>query len=148
MRQTGLAAMAAMLLTAAAPPTKGVETLGWMSGAWLQEKDGSWAEEHWSTPRGGVMLGTGLSGREGKASEFEFFRIAMDGGTLTFFASPDGRTAVPFRLVSSSAREAVFENPGHDYPQRIAYRLEGKMLLGTISLQDGSNPMRWRYKRR
>jgi hypothetical protein len=44
--------------------------------------------------------------------------------------------------------EAVFENPHHDFPQRIVYRREGKALIATVSLNDGSNAMSWRYRRR
>jgi hypothetical protein len=44
--------------------------------------------------------------------------------------------------------EAVFENARHDFPQRIVYRREGKRLVATVSLKDGSNAMSWRYRRR
>jgi hypothetical protein len=44
----------------------------------------------------------------------------------------DGRTGTPFRLTGLSATEAVFENPQHDYPQRIIYRKSGNRLDARI----------------
>ncbi len=134
---------------AATPPPLPIETLAWMSGDWAEEKDGRWTEERWSRPRGGVMLGTSLSGRGGEAGDYEFIRIAHDAdGTLTYFASPRGAPPVPFRLTSGGAGEAVFENPRHDYPTRIVYRRQANVLTATISGPGGAKPMRWRYKRR
>jgi hypothetical protein len=132
-----------------AVPSRGVAALAWMSGDWVEEKDGRWTEERWSRPRGGVMLGTSLSGRGGQAGDYEFVRIAAGAdGIPTYFASPRGAPAVAFRLTSASAGKAVFENVRHDFPQRIAYRRDGATLVATISLADGSNPMSWRYRRR
>lgn len=36
---------------------------------------------------------------------------------------------VAFKLVRNGPREAVFENPEHDFPQRIIYRLESDGAL-------------------
>lgn len=137
------------LLLAAAPARRGAEELGWMSGRWLAQSGERWTEEHWTRPRGGVMLGTGLSGRGGEADNWEFMRIAPDAeGALTFWGSPNGQPAVPFRLVSLSAGEAIFENPAHDFPTRIVYRRTGSGMTATVSGPNGANPQTWRYKRR
>lgn len=126
-----------------------VPDLGWMSGEWVDETaSGSWTQETWSRPRAGVMLGSSLSGEGEDVREHEFIRIAP--GTdrvLTYFASPGGASPVPFRLVSFSDRHAVFENPRHDYPVRIEYRREGRIMTATISGPAGRNPRTWRYRR-
>lgn len=134
---------------AAAPLPLSVDTLGWMSGDWAEDKDGRWTEESWSRPRGGMMLGTSLSGRGGRAGDYEFIRIAADAdGILTYFASHRGSEPVPFRLTSAGPGEAVFENPAHDYPTRIVYRRQGEVLTATISGPGGAKPTSWRYRRR
>jgi hypothetical protein len=134
---------------ATAVPAQGVAALVWMSGDWIEEKDGRWTEERWSRPRGGVMLGTSLSGRGAAVGDYEFIRLAPGpDGTPTYFASPRGAPAVAFRLTSASAGEAVFENPRHDYPTRIAYRRRGDTLTATISGPGGANPSSWNYRRR
>jgi uncharacterized protein DUF6265 len=125
-----------------------VAALAWLSGSWATEGEGSggrWTEERWTPPRGGMMLGTGLSGGD-KADNFEFMRIAADAeGVISFWGSPNGQKPVPFRLVSASAGEAVFENPEHDFPTRIAYRRSGNVLTATVSGPGGSGEQSWRY---
>ena len=135
-------------LLAAAAPAHEASDLGWMSGRWISETDGRWTEESWTRPRAGMMLGTGRSGRGAELRDWEFMRIAPDAeGVLAFWGSPKGAAGVPFRLASLTAGEAVFENRSHDYPQRIVYRRDGKALIATVSLADGSNAASWRYRR-
>ena len=144
--------IAAVLLLAAMPASAAdIADLEWLVGAWATEAKGEavrWTEERWSPPRAGTMLGTGLSGRGGKALSYEFMRIAVDEkGEIAFWGSPQGATPVPFRLESLTESEAVFVNPGHDYPQRIVYRVTGRGMTATTSLADGSNAQSWKYKR-
>ena len=141
------AAFAASSALAQAPAT--VEALDWMSGAWVSEAEGRWTEEHWTSPRGGLMLGVNRSGKADKAGAFEFLRISpgKEGG-VSYYAAPGGQPPVEFKLVSASASEVLFENPGNDYPTRIAYRRDGDALVATISGPDGGNPMSWTFRRR
>ena len=122
--------------------------LDWLSGRWIQEEGGRWAEESWSDARGGVLLGTSKTGHDAALTGFEFMRIAADReGRLSFYGLPQGTTPVAFRLVSSGERSAVFENPLHDYPQRISYRREGDVLTATISDIGGGKAVTWRFER-
>jgi hypothetical protein len=141
--------VAAIVSLAAAQPAATVDQLAWLSGTWVAESEDGWTEERWATPRGGVMLGTSLTGRGQRARGYEFMRIAADAeGRLTFWASPGGQTPVPFRLISASASEAVFENAQNDYPNRIVYRRRGNVLLAEISGAGGVNPQFWHYELR
>ena len=147
----GLIALAAAAGAAPAPAKgrAGIDQAGWLAGVWAVETEGRWTEERWAPPRGGVMLGTSLSGKGAVASSFEYMRIAVDsGGGLTFWGSPDGKPPVPFRLVDGGPKLLVFENPAHDYPTRITYRRDGDALVATIAGPGGANPMSWRYRRR
>lgn len=137
--------LAAMLALQAAAS---VGDLGWLSGRWEATEPGRWTEESWSAPRAGVLLGYSRSGRGETAREFEHLRIqAGEDGIPVYWASPGGRVAVGFRLVSAGATEVVFENPDHDFPQRIRYRRDGDALVATISAIDGANAMSWTYRR-
>lgn len=148
MMRTTLAALVGLILVAAAPaPT--VDDLGWMAGSWVQEKDGRWTEEYWTIPRGGVMLGASRSGRGEVLREFEFLRLQADAdGAISYLAQPGGRPPVAFRLAQHDAMTATFENPAHDYPQRLRYVRKGDIMTATISMIDGSKPMSWTYRRR
>ena len=141
--------LAALLVAAPTAEVGHADELAWMAGSWVSEGDSQWTEERWSRPRGGVMLGTGLSGQGGRAESFEFMRIAADEeGRLTFWAAPEGGSPTAFRYETGGEREAAFVNPGHDYPQRISYRREGPELVATISRADGSRSQTWRFVRR
>ena len=137
----------ALLLTGATPPDD-VNDLAWMSGRWEAQTDGRWTEESWSAPRGGVMLGFSRSGREEVLREFEFLRIqAGEDGVPVYLAQPGRRPAVAFRLTAREGTSATFENPAHDFPQRIRYRRDGETMVATISTIDGSNAMNWTFRR-
>lgn len=150
MRMGGVAAMMLLagLATLAAAPAAGVEDISWLSGTWVSREGDRWTEEWWTPPRGGIMIGAGFSGRGETASSFEHMRImAGEDGAVAFHGMPGGAPAVRFPLVKGGKGEAVFENPAHDYPQRISYRLEGETLVATTSLMDGSKPQSWTYRR-
>lgn len=144
------AALALLLLTGLVPPPARVGDLAWMSGRWqTAAADGSWTEEVWSEPRGGMMLGYSRSGRGETLGEFEFIRLqAGEDRVPVYLAQPGGRPPVPFRLTWRQDTMATFENPAHDFPQRIVYRRAGDTMVATISALDGSNAMRWTYRRR
>ncbi|MBK7284377.1 MAG: hypothetical protein IPI83_08420 [Sphingomonadales bacterium] len=118
----------------------------WMAGAWIETKGEGWTDEFWTPMRGGIMIGAGRSGTGEALSSWESLRIERGtDGVLTFWGSPGGAKPVPFRMVSSTATEIVFANPAHDYPQRIHYWRDGKLLNAEISLADGSKSLRWTY---
>lgn len=143
-----IAAGLGLMLVAAAPAAK-VDDLAWLTGQWISETDDRWTEESWTGPRGGVMLGHSRSGRGNALREFEFLRIAAGAdGAPTYIAQPGGGAPVAFALVRHDTASATFENPAHDYPQRIHYARDGDTLTATISRIDGSRPMRWTYRRR
>ena len=80
------------------------------------------------------MLGISRTVADGKTVEFEFMQIRQeaDGGIL-FIAKPSGQPEATFKLIKSGAREVIFENPQHDFPQRVIYRLQSDgSLLGRI----------------
>lgn len=121
----------------------------WLGGHWVREDKakGSWTEESWLA-RGDLMVGVGMSGSGEKARSFEFMRIAKDkDGVMTFWGSPQGGPPVPFKMVSLSAAEVVFENPAHDFPTRIRYRREDDLLIATVSGPEGKDAQTWRFRR-
>jgi len=81
--------------------------------------------------------------KDGRMVSFEFLRIQATAEGVVYFASPRSRPPVPFALVESGARRAVFENKQHDFPQRILYwldaggamhaRIEGPQAGKTVS---------------
>jgi hypothetical protein len=144
--KTIIGAAFAILLAAQPAPRTGMDDLAWMSGQW-ESADGA-TEEAWTAPRGGMMLGVGRTIHDGVVREYEFLRIqAGADGVPVYWASPNGVTPVGFRLSSAGPSTATFDNPDHDYPQRIRYRRDGEALVATISAIDDSHAMTWTYRR-
>ena len=121
---------------------------GWLAGCWEQVEGEAWTEECWTTPRGGIQIGSGRSGSGEKLRGWESMQIVRgDDGGLTFHASPNGAPRVAFALVSQTAQEVVFANPAHDYPQRVRYWREGERLKAEIALADGLRAIGFTYRR-
>jgi hypothetical protein len=99
--------------------------VAWMAGCWAQQGREAGSVEQWMAPAGGLMLGMARTVKNGRVIEFEFMQIRAEAdGQLSFIAQPQGRPPTAFKLLRQGAAEAVFENPGHDFPQRVAYRRE------------------------
>jgi hypothetical protein len=137
----------ALALASPAPPTD-VSALSWLSGRWIGSHDGADTEEFWSDVRGGTLLGLHRDVKAGKTVGFEFFRIEAVPEGLTYFASPQGRPATPFRAIENVKGRVVFENKEHDFPNRILYWLgeDGRLharIEGTLRGQPASEEWTW-----
>jgi hypothetical protein len=143
-----IALLLVALVTTAAHAAPAAD-LAWMAGDWRRCLAGEIVEERWLGPRGDLLVGVNLtSSKAGKAS-FENMRIARADDGWTFWASPMGRTPVPFKLVESGAQRAVFANPEHVFPARVVYWREGEELLARIegTLRDKPAAVEWRFAR-
>lgn len=130
--------MLALLLALQAAPAPAIDQAAFLAGCWRQDRPNGVVEEQWLAPGGGMMLGMSRTVREGKARAYEFTRIQEADGRLTFFALPSGQPAAAFPLKSAAPGELVFENPAHDFPQRVIYKSQGQDgLLGRIEGEIG-----------
>lgn len=111
-----------------------INDLAWLKGCWSSSRNGRETTEHWLKPAGGTMLGISRTVADAKTVEFEFTQIRQEAsGEIFFIAKPSGQPEATFKLIKGSANEVIFENPQHDFPQRVIYRLQGDgSLLGRI----------------
>lgn len=107
--------------------------LGWLSGHWCGGDDGETIEESWLPPRGGYTLGVSRTMRGEKRTAFEFLRIEPVDGVPTYVAQPGGQAPTRFKRSAGGEQWVRFENPEHDFPQRIEYRRSGDQLVASIS---------------
>lgn len=107
-------------------------------GCW-QSADGS-GTESWTEDPSGWLFGYAVNRDEdGKVTFFEQMRIAD--GVLTVIGPNDDLTE--FTRVKAGP-EYIFENPEHDFPQRIAYTPSKGRLDAYISAMDGSNKIEFK----
>jgi hypothetical protein len=130
------------MLLAACQARADVAALGWLAGCWAQDGQEPGSLEQWTAPAGGTMFGISRTVKNGRTIFFEFLRIVEeDDGWTGLIAAPSGQETARFKMTVFGPREVAFENPAHDFPQRISYRLiaAGK-LLGRIEGTDAGKP--------
>ncbi|GJL97001.1 MAG: hypothetical protein DHS20C06_08180 [Hyphobacterium sp.] len=117
--------------------------LGWMEGHWRSEAEGRVSEEIWTSGEGGLYLAVNRTIRDGQARGFEFLRILETSEGAAYCAQPGDSEAVCFEQVAISENSVTFENPDHDFPQRVTYARDGEALTATISDMSGEQSMRF-----
>lgn len=120
-------------------PVISIQDFDGMAGCWERNdpSKGLLITEQWMKPAGTSMLGMGRTVKNGKTVEFEFMRIEQRADGIFFVAKPStNKDETSFKLKSSTLNEVVFENPEHDFPQRVIYKLNGKTMTGRI---EGTN---------
>ena len=129
------------------PKSYEIKQLSWLVGSWSSSKGDAETDEHWIEPKGGMMLGLNRTTRGEKAS-FEYMRLQQENGTIIFYASPSGQSAVPFKLKSLGENTVVFENVKNDFPQRIYYHRKQDRLHAAIEGNIKGEPKRieWNWK--
>lgn len=119
-------AVLAALLPGPAARAQGddLSRLAWLAGCWKSDTAEAGSVEQWMPPAGGTMLGMSRTVRQGRTVEFEFLQIrAQPDGKLAYVAQPSGQPTATFPLLRLGDTEAAFENPQHDFPQRVVYQL-------------------------
>lgn len=87
------------------------------------------------------MLGVARTVKNGRTVEHEFLQIRLNAeGKIVYIAQPSRQKEATFTATSVSETAVTFENPQHDFPQRISYRaLPGDRLAARIEgLRGGS----------
>lgn len=124
----------ALLCAALAQPAMSqphdLQRLQWLAGCWASATAEPGSGEVWMAPAGGSMLGVSRTVKGGRTVAHEFMQIRpLADGTLAFIAEPSGQRRTEFPLKSFTDTEIVFENPTHDFPQRVAYKFEAPDTL-------------------
>ena len=142
-----LSLLVASTASAQSPPR--VASLDWMAGTWVQETAQASISESWLGPANGMMVAANLAARPDGRRSYEFLRIAETPDGFSYYASPGGKAPVEFKLKDLGERRVVFENAGHDFPQRILYWREGEALVARIEgrIQGKGRSEEWRFSR-
>ena len=123
MRRAAL--LTALLLATGAQAQDSLAPISWLAGCWKAENAEPGSGEQWMPLAGDTLMGVSRTVRGGKTVTWEFMRIARhDDGGFAFFAQPASRPPNSFKVVALDAQHVAFENPAHDFPQKIVYRLE------------------------
>jgi len=144
----GSALAALPALTRAEEPAE-LASLAWLQGCWMQQAAERVVEEQWMAPRAGTMLGMSRTVRGDRLVAHESVLLRERGGRFEYAVSPSGQAPTVFTSISVGANRVVFENPTHDFPQRVAYVRDGSELRAWIEGVLNGQPRRvdYRYQR-
>lgn len=127
-------------------PQRPLARLAFMAGCWRGDAgvDKS-IEEQWTAADSDVMLAATryLDDNTGRTRGWEFSRIVADSSGVVLIPAPMGTAQGHFRLASSAAGEARFEDPAHDHPRRIIYRrIDARTLVVQLDAGEGDREAR------
>jgi hypothetical protein len=147
--------LASFLLACASAPARtddagALVAVDFLVGEWAATTPEGDVREAWGPPRGNAMLGTSHTVAGGQTVFFEYVRIEARASGVVYLASPLGRDPpTEFALVDAGTDRVVFENPKHDFPQRVVYERKGNRLDARIEGTENGKPRTatWSYRR-
>lgn len=110
--------------------------LSWLAGTWKRTngKPGRQAHERWENAGAWQMKGFGVSMKEQDTLFVEKLKLVIKDQAVWYVADvPHNKQEVYFRLTEITPDGFTGENPAHDFPKKIVYKLEGNKLKATIS---------------
>lgn len=115
--------------------------VAWLEGLWEAEDAVRRTVEEWTVTTEQTMEGEGRVYRKdsGAHAGSESLRLVEMGGEVFYLAKTRGNELpIAFRLVTCEPGMATFENPDHDFPQRLVYRRSDESLHVDVSDLDGN----------
>ena len=126
----------------AAPAKGSVNQINWLSGCWQASsaRDGSTINEAWFSPRGGTIMGVGLTYRDDKTITSEVMRMYDEGDSVKLWLKPAGRGEVTFTLDTIGERAAAFSVKEGEIITKLRYEKKSDTeLLATLRFETGEN---------
>lgn len=119
-----------------------IKAAHWILGTWENKSADGVLTDTWTKTNDSTFQGKSYFIKEKDTIHFETIVLQQKGEALTYKATVKGQNEdkpVSFLLTETVANQLVFENPKHDYPQKITYQKDAKNnLVATISgLIDG-----------
>lgn len=110
----------------ASPKVNKLEQLNWVLGTWVMETPDGTFTEYWERTNDSIYAGHGmLVSAKGDTLFSERIKVEQSGDTVYYkpviSRQNDGKETV-FTEKLLADNEVIFENPAHDFPQRIIYK--------------------------
>lgn len=96
------------------------EMLAWLKGEWTNQTGRSKAQQSWSAPINGILVGHEIIATAG-ATSFSFLRITRTPHGLSMFVSINGAKPFEFTATELCSAHVVFQGDTTGYPSRIVY---------------------------
>ncbi|MCB9232575.1 MAG: hypothetical protein H6581_12970 [Bacteroidia bacterium] len=121
-----------------------IAKMSWMLGKWAYITKNIAFYESWESAGVGKMTGSGESREQGKDPILEGLTIESRQGDIYYVADvPANETPISFLLTEQTDSSLVFQNPTHDDPKMISYKMESDGILHAwIEGQNEAGPTR------
>ncbi|MBA4155099.1 DUF6265 family protein [Flavobacterium sp.] len=117
-----------------------LEKANWFIGKWENKTTEGTFSEEWKKENDSLLLGKSFFIKENDTLFSETVRLEQRKNDLFYIVTVPNQNEekpVEFKLTSSSADYLVFENPAHDFPKKITYKLVTKDSLYAEISGDG-----------
>ena len=119
-----------------------IEKMNWLVGNWEQKLPNGLITETWTKENDSTFSGKSYFVKEKDTLSFESIELLQKKDTLYYIPTVKGQNSdkpITFILTTATEKEFTFENPAHDYPQKIVYKkVNDTNLVATISgMQQG-----------
>ncbi|TCN57439.1 hypothetical protein D0809_12735 [Flavobacterium circumlabens] len=101
-----------------------IKIADWLIGNWENKSPDGLLIENWQKVNDSTFSATSYFIKEKDTLHFEKIVLSQKGEKLTYSATVNGQNndkAIDFPSTSETETKLVFENPQHDYPQKITY---------------------------
>jgi len=118
-----------------------LDPVRWLLAKWTSHGENRITTETWTKASPDTFEGVVVSESRdtGEIVPVETLRlVAMSGGVFYIAKVPEHGLPISFRMTVCDEQTAVFENPDHDFPRLIAYRLAADGVL-TVRVTDGAD---------
>jgi len=117
----------------------------WLIGEWEKKDSLGDLKEIWASQDDSTFTGQSYYIQNEKDTlHFEQIELKQDGEHLIYTATVRGEnndSPIPFQMTKDEDSLLVFENPKHDYPQKIQYQLlKNGSLVATVSGKQNKKP--------
>ena len=119
-----------------------IKATNWLLGNWENNSADGNLSETWKKVNDSTFQAQSYFIKEKDTLHFESITLQQKGEELPYTATVQGQNndkPVSFKLTTSTEKQLVFENPKHDYPQKISYnQITTDSLVAKISgIQQG-----------
>jgi len=119
-----------------------LEKMNWLIGNWENKMPEGLLTETWKKDNDSTFSGNSYFINSKDTVHFESIKLYQKADSLIYSATVVGQNnnePVQFNQTSATETEFTFENPKHDYPQKIVYKkVNDNSLVATISgMQQG-----------
>ena len=119
-----------------------IKAASWLLGNWENKLADGNLTENWEKVNDSTFQAQSYYIKEKDTLHFESITLQQKGENLTYTAAVKGQNddkPVSFKLTTATEKQLVFENPKHDYPQKISYtQITPDSLVAKISgIQQG-----------